>query len=397
MWERITLAIEINALEEKIIKSIQEQKNNRITFYDFMKTTLYEPNLGYYTKDRTKIGKAADFYTSSSVGPVFGKTIANTFVELLSYISDHHYTILEIGGGDGRFARDVLNGIKEKNKSFYEKTTYFMIETSPFHQKIQEEQVKDHFDHMKWVDCLEDIPQPFEGVIFSNELVDAFPVHMVQMKNGELQEVFVTWDEEQQKFIEILDHVTDLSIDQYFKKQNIELKEEQIAEVNIDAIEWLQSISRFLHKGYLITIDYGYPAEELYASHRQNGSLMCYHKHLANDNPYQNIGDQDITTHVNFSALMDKGEELKLETILFTVQSEFLLNSGILHFLQEVRPMEMLDKDLFQDEALKINRAIRQLITPGEMGETFKVLIQKKNVPNHQFRFMTSVLQQFGI
>ncbi|WP_339062265.1 SAM-dependent methyltransferase [Tepidibacillus marianensis] len=385
----------INTLEAKIIKTIQEQKNKRISFYDFMKMALYETDLGYYTKDRTKIGKAADFYTSSSVGPVFGKTIANTFIELLTYIADDHYTILEIGGGDGRFARDVLSGIKQKNETFYENITYYMIETSSFHQKLQEEQVREHLGHVKWVNRLEDLPQPFQGVIFSNELVDAFPVHMVQMKKGELQEVYVAWDEDQQKFIEILDHVSDAFIDNYFKEQNIQLKEDQIAEVNTDAIEWLEIIAQTLHKGYMITIDYGYPADELYASHRQNGSVMCYHRHIANDNPYQNIGDQDITTHVNFSILMDEGEKLGLKTILFTTQSYFLLNSGILNYLKEVHPTEMQDKDLFHDKTLKMNRAIRQLITPGEMGETFKVLIQQKNVNDHQFKFMTGILQQF--
>ncbi|TCS84435.1 class I SAM-dependent methyltransferase [Tepidibacillus fermentans] len=387
-----------NQLKDKIIQKIKNQKDQRITFYEFMKMALYEPDLGYYTKNRTKIGKAADFYTSSTVGPVFGKTIANTFLELLPYSTDKEdYTILEMGGGDGRFARDALTGIKEKNLHIYEKLIYYMIETSPYHQDLQRERLKEHLDHVKWVDRLEEIPQPFQGVIFSNELVDAFPVHLVQMKEGKLKEIYVTWDEEKGDFAQITDEISTKELETYFLEQKIILKEEQIAEVNLDAIQWLETIVKFLDKGYVITIDYGYPADELYASHRQNGTLMCYHRHVANENPYQKIGDQDITSHVNFTELINRGEKLGLKTILFTTQSYFLLNSGILEYLQEIELNQMLQRDLFHDEALKMNRAIRQLITPGEMGETFKVLVQQKNVSDHQFRFMTGIIEQYGL
>ncbi|MFV9510008.1 class I SAM-dependent methyltransferase [Tepidibacillus sp. LV47] len=388
----------LNPLTEKIIQEIQKQKDHRITFYHFMKMALYEPELGYYTKDRTKIGKTADFYTSSSVGPVFGKTIANTFLEMLPFCTDQrNYNILEMGGGNGRFARDVLTGIKEKNQKIYEKLTYYMIETSPYHQHLQKEYLKEHLEHVKWVNHLDEIPKPFQGVIFSNELVDSFPVHMVQMQDGKLKEIYVTWDDEKREFIEVLDQLSTQELAKYFQEQNITLKEGQIAEVNLDAIQWMETMARFLDKGYMITIDYGYPADELYASHRHNGTLMCYHRHVANENPYQNIGDQDITSHVNFSILMNTGEKLGLKTILFTTQSYFLLNSGILEYLQEIEVSQMGHRDLFHDEALKMNRAIRQLITPGEMGETFKVLVQKKNVPDHKFRFMTGIIEQYGL
>jgi len=388
----------MTTLLNEIIQTIQKSKQNRITFYQFMKMALYYPELGYYTKDRTKIGKKADFYTSTSVGPVFGKTLANHFLELLPYTHDgQDYHLFEMGGGDGRLARDILDEMKEKQPGIYDRVTYYMLESSPYHKKLQYGHLKDHAEHLIWLNDLEELPAPFQGIIFSNELVDAFPVHKVREWEGRLQEIYVTWDEREATFKEVIDEPSSKRLADYFKEQNIRLREGQTAEVNLEAIEWLKNVSAKLHKGYLLTIDYGYPAEELYASHRHEGTLMCYHQHLANDNPYQNIGDQDITTHVNFSLLINLGEHLGLEPVWFTTQGYFLLNNGILNYLHEIE-MESLEKrDLFQDQSLKVNRAIRQLITPGEMGETFKVLLQQKNIENKQYRFLTDVWKQYGL
>ncbi len=386
------------ALINEIIHAMSKNTMHRITFYDYMKMALYYPELGYYTKDKLKIGKNADFYTSTSVGSVFGKTIANHFVELLPYTKNGEgYSILEMGGGDGRLARDVLNEMKKKHIGIYEKLTYYMLETSPYHKNIQHDNLKHHINHVIWINDVKELPSPFEGVIFSNELVDAFPVHKVIQRNGKLQEIYVSWDEQESTFEEIVDELSNEQLETYFKEQDIILKEGQIAEINLEAKQWMQTVGEKLHRGYIVTIDYGYPAEELYASHRHEGTVMCYYHHLANDNPYQNIGEQDITTHVNFTALQNIGEQVRLETIWFTTQSHFLLNNGILNYLHEIELESMEKRDLFQDEALKINRAIRQLITPGEMGETFKVLVQQKNVGKQSYRFLTEVWKQYGM
>ncbi|GBF12614.1 SAM-dependent methyltransferase [Tepidibacillus infernus] len=385
-------------LSKEIIKMINDSPEKRITFYDFMKMALYAPELGYYTKDRKKIGKSADFYTSSSVGPIFGQTIANSFVELLQYASEKEtFFILEMGGGDGRFARDVLNAMFEKYPKIYQSLTYFMLEASPYHQDLQREHLERHLNHVKWIDQLQDLPQPFIGIIFSNELVDSFPVHKVKKVNGKFKEIFVTWNEERESYEEITAELSHPSLEDYFIQQKVTLKEGQVAEINLDAMDWMKHVAQRLIRGYVITIDYGYPADELYASHRHDGTLMCYYQHTANDNPYQLIGEQDITTHVNFTALMEEGKRWGLEPVWFSTQSHFLMNSGILEMLQEIGLDQMKNKDLFQDEAIKLNRAIRQLIMPGEMGETFKVLVQQKNMGSYQYRFMTSALKQYGL
>lgn len=382
-------------LTEKIVEALTQSENNQITFKQFMEMALYYPELGYYTKDREKIGKKADFYTSSSVGSVFGQTISKVLAELVSYIENQDYRIIEIGGGNGRFARDVLSELKIKNPEVYTKLTYYMIETSPYHIQLQKEYLIDHLDHVEWIDDLEKLGNSIKGVIFSNELVDAFPVHMVKKVNGDLMEVYVSWNSDEATFEEKIDELSDNRLSDYFTEQGITLKEGQIAEVNLNAIEWIQSVGEKLSQGYVMTIDYGHPAEELYASHRHNGSLMCYHLHLANDNPYQHIGDQDITSHVNFTALEHYGLSVGLKTIYLDTQGNFLISSGILEYLISID--NALNRDLFQDEALKRNRAIRQLITPGEMGDTFKVLIQQKGMNVKGYQFMKPAWEKFGL
>ncbi len=381
-----------NELTERIIKKIKSTPQNRITFYEYMKMALYEENLGYYMKDRNKIGKTDDFYTNSSVGDVFAKVLANNFLELFTYTTDkQEYNILEIGGGNGQFASDALNELMLKDKGIYDNLVYYMLETSPYHRKIQGSKLLSHVDKVIWINDLSDLPKPFKGIIFSNELIDAFPVHKVQQSSEKLQEIYVTWDEKKDMFLEINDEISDLRIGEYFEKQNIFLKEKQIAEVNLDVIKWLDSINDVFDKGYILTIDYGYLAKELYDDNRLAGTLMCYYNHTANDDPYLNVGEQDITSHVNFSVIIEYGKSLGLENVCFTYQSNFLLNSGILNFFTELDLSVMQNRNIFNDTNLKKNRAIRQLITSNEMGETFKVLLLQKNINNYNYNFMENI------
>lgn len=377
------MSSENSFLEEKIIEKIKKSPHKQISFYEFMKMALYEESLGYYTKERLKIGKDADFYTSSSVGSVFGKTFANNFIELLPFTTDNNqYNIVEIGGGNGRFAKDVLDEIKVKNQGIYNNLVYYMSETSPYHEKLQSETLNEHIEHIKWIKNVESLTQPFHGIFFSNELIDAFPVHKIVQENGELKEIYVVYDEVDKEFKEINGELSNSNLRGYFENQKIVLLENQVAEVNLEATDWIHSINKVLYKGYIVTVDYGYEANELYASNRMAGTLMCYHKHTANDNPFQNIGDQDITSHVDFSLLMNLGEKLGLKNILYTNQSKYLLNNGILNYLRE-NPQNELDR--------KTNRAIKQLIIPETMGETFKVLVQQKNILNEEYNFLQNI------
>lgn len=384
-------------LVDRITNKIKESIDKRLTFYEFMSMALYEEDLGYYTRDKSKIGKNADFYTSSSVGPIFGQIIGKSFIEMFSYASnEEQYAILEMGGGNGRFSRDVLDFYKKEEPLIYEKVNYFMLETSPYHKTLQAEYLKNHLDKIVWIDNLNEL-NSFEGVIFSNELVDSFPVHKVKQINGEFQEVYVTFNENSLEFEEQYGAPSTPLLKEYFDIQGITLREGQTAEVNLNGIKWIEEVSRILKKGFVITIDYGYPADELYTTYRNDGTLMCYYRHIANDNPYQNIGDQDITTHVNFSILMDIGAKNNLETVWFTTQSHYLINNGILDYLKEVDMDTFDERNIIQDEGLRLNRAIRQLITPTEMGETFKILVQQKNITNRKYQFQTEIWEKYGM
>jgi len=230
-----------------------------------------------------------------------------------------------------------------------------------------------------WMDprVFEEGKNLIEGCFLSNELVDAFPVHRVIFDHGNLKEIYVTHVHGQLK--ELWGGLSDPRIAPYFQSVGINLQEGQRAEVNLKALDWVEKVARCLKKGFALTIDYGYLAKELYASHRRDGTLLCYHQHRASENPYERLGEQDITSHVNFSSLIQKGEEVGLRFIGLVPQYQFLLALGL---LQE---MESLGREKSEMEALQLRLSLKHLIEPEMgMGEVFKVLIQHKGIPRPQ-------------
>ena len=215
------------------------------------------------------------------------------------------------------------------------------------------------------------------GCFLSNELVDAFPVHRVIFDQGGLKEVYVTQEDGQLK--EEQGEISDPGIAGYLKSMRITLQEGQKAEVNLKALEWMEKVSRSLRKGFVLTIDYGYPSEELYAPHRSEGTLLCYYKDQISNNPYERVGQQDMTSHVNFTSLIRKGEEVGLHFTGLVPQYRFLIGLGI---LQE---MESSGQHLSEIDGLKLRLSLKHLIEPeAGMGETFKVLIQHKGIEKPQ-------------
>jgi SAM-dependent MidA family methyltransferase len=214
---------------------------------------------------------------------------------------------------------------------------------------------------------------PITGCILSNELVDAFPVHQVIFDHGQLKELYVTLNKG--RLVEEMGALSDPGILTYFDSMSIRLEEGQRAEVNLKALDWMENVGRILEKGFVLTIDYGYLAEELYSPHRRNGTLLCYHRHQTSENPYEHLGEQDITAHVNFTALINKGEEVGLSLTGLVTQYRFLIALGV---LQE---MESLNREASELDGLKWRLSLLNLIEPEiGMGETFKVLIQHKGI-----------------
>lgn len=338
-----------------------------ISFAEYMEMCLYYPEMGYYTSPRNKIGKDGDFYTSAYLTPVFGALIGKQLEEMWETLGSTDFTIVEYGAGTGILCHDILSYLK-KNDKMYDQLKYYIIEKSPVMREIEKSHL---FEKVEWLNSINELPE-VNGCILSNEVVDNFAVHQVVMKD-ELMEVFITYNN---GFTEVLQPAPE-ELKEYLKELNIELSKDFRSEINLQAISWMKEIANSLNQGYVMTIDYGYLSSELYKAYRSQGTLMCYNNHKVNDNLYDNIGIQDITSHVNFSALMNFGVKNGLNECVFTNQCNFLLSMGFKELLQQMFTQE---NDVIQ-AARKISFLSHTLLI--DMGSKFKFLIQEKNT-NHR-------------
>jgi SAM-dependent MidA family methyltransferase len=356
------------SLSDIIRRSIRRQ--GPISFRDFMEMALYYPELGYYTSSRDRIGTRGDYYTSPHLTHIYGCLIAKQLEEMWELLGKDEFTVVEYGAGMGLLCLDILKEIKN-NKEFYEKIKYCIIEKSEVMRIKEQENIKSEIigeGKVSWYSSINDIGE-FNGCVLANEVLDNFSVHKVEMKAEGLMEVFVGYKKE---FFEILKPAQD-DLKDYFTRLNVTLPVGFKTEVNLQAIDWLKEISTSLKKGFVLTVDYGYPSSELYQSYRRLGTMICYNKHTVNDLPYNNIGDQDITAHVNFSALNLWGAKFGLTNCGFTKQSYFLSGLGLNELLRKV---EEQSKD---DNSLKEKVALLQALLLS-IGKKLKVFIQQKGL-----------------
>ena len=354
----------------RLIKSLIRQ-SGPITFAKFMELALYHPEYGYYTSGTANIGKKGDYYTSPSVHPAFGEIISRFMYRASELTGASDFTVVEMGAGKGFLALDILDSIKRNNPEFYDKLSYIIIELSPHLKEEEKVCLKDHLSKIKWVEFLTDLkPESISGVFISNELVDSFPFHRAKFSNRRLYEIFVALNDGD--FVQIEGEPSSRGLKEYFRDYDLEFEDGQEVEINLKAKEWLSYIFSALSKGFALTVDYGFLAPELYNSARMKGTFRCFHKHALNENPYLNIGEQDITAHVNFSDLMRTGDSLGLSTIKYTTQGQFLVDWGILDVLERYSSPD--------NSSQKSRLAIKNLFLPELMGDRFKVLIQSKNL-----------------
>ncbi len=340
-----------------------------ISFHDFMEMALYSPGKGYYTSGKKRMGKNGDYYTSPALSSLFGQMIGKQIEEMFCLMGSEPISIVEYGGGTGILCSDVMEYL-ENNRALYEYLKYYIIEkngNSIAAQKIRK-------DKVEYINAFKKI-NGFTGCVLSNEVVDNFPVHAVVMQQ-ELMEVFIDYKD---KFIEVLVPAGE-ELKNYLATQNIVLPKNYRTEINLHANEWIAEIARYLKKGFVITIDYGFMCNELYSRQRSMGTLACYHNHTVSDTPYYNIGEQDITAHINFSALHFWGKKYGLECTGFCNQNYFLRSMGLANHL---RKMEMENtcgekKHLF----FQLNKLLM------EMGNNFKILIQQKGVKTNRITGM---------
>jgi SAM-dependent MidA family methyltransferase len=336
-----------------------------------MELALYHPKYGYYTSGKAKIGKKGDYYTSPCVHPAFGEILSRFIHKVHEVVDMPDFTVVEMGAGRGFLALDILDSTKRSNPRFYDRLSYLIVELSPHLKKEGQSILKEHAHKIRWIDSLSSLePESVSGVFISNELVDSFPFHRAKFKNGKLLEIFVSLRDED--FVEILDEPSANDLGEYFKDYNLEFEDEQEVEINLDAGKWLCEVAGVLAKGFVLTIDYGYLAPELFNPSRMKGTFICFYKHTTNENPYINIGEQDITAHVDFSNLIRVGKSFRLNTIKYTTQGQFLIDWGILDIIERYSSSDI--------SAERDRMAIKHLFLPELMGDRFKVLIQEKNL-----------------
>lgn len=348
------------------------RQSQGLDFAEFMGLCLYHPQFGYYMAPRERIGKQGDFFTSSSVHALFGGLIARQLHEMWQLLGGGPFTLAEQGAGEGHLAKDVLDAIAAQFPDFYRQLHYALVEISPDNRQRQQAVLTDHTPRLRWCG-LEELTG-MQGCFLSNELLDAFPVHLLEKQNGELKEVFVTLRGE--AISEELRPLTNPALLEHLHSQQLQPVEGNRFEVNLAAPAWIRQVGALLKRGFVLTIDYGYPAAELYAPFRRNGTLMCFHRHSSSEDPYQRFGEQDITAHVDFTAIERCGAEVGLKRLYFGEQYRFLMALGFVEALMELQARET---DPRKAQALRMT--LKTLIVPdGGMGETFKVLIQGKGV-----------------
>ncbi len=346
-----------------------------ITFAEFMGLCLYHPQHGYYMAARERIGKGGDFFTSTSVHSLFGALLARQLEQMWQILGGGAFTVAEQGAGEGHLCLDILNAAAARPE-FYRQIRYRLVEISPENRRRQQQLLAPHAEKVDW--CSVEELHGMEGCFLSNELLDAFPVHLVEKRDGRIFEVFVKLRDGE--IAEDLRPPSNPGILDYFHRAGVEPVEGNRAEVNLAAVDWMQQVGRILRRGFVLTIDYGYPTAELYAPFRRDGTLMCYSRHQAGENPYLRIGCQDLTAHVDFGTVQRAGEEQGLFTLFFGEQYRFLLALGFVEALVELQAQVATEK-----EARALRLTLKNLILPdGGMGETFKVLVQGKDVGRPQ-------------
>ncbi|MFD0048368.1 class I SAM-dependent methyltransferase [Actinomycetes bacterium NPDC127524] len=358
------------SIESILKEKMAAGKDGMISYREYIETVLYSPEHGYYMREREKIGKNGDFYTSSIMSDGFGIALAKWFSYSLKE-TGLHPVIAEIGGGTGNLAFSILSYLKENDRELFSCLTYIVADSSPYHQKRQREKLKG-FDHIVYAESVAEL-ENFEGIIFSNELFDALPVYVVEKKQGVIHEVFL---EMNNGFLtECLRPCKDTELIGYIENQNIILAEGQRMEIPLDMVACLNSISQKLKKGFLLTIDYGYTHEEWKENIHSKGSLRGYYKHTMVSDVLERPGEMDITSHIHFDALKSFGAQYGLRNETLLGQHEFLLRCGL---LEEVADHQNTDPF---SAISKRNRSIRSLLLPGGISSYFRTLIQTKNMP----------------
>lgn len=358
-------------LQSYIVNKIH-QSGGWIPFAHFMELALYAPGLGYYSASSTKFGYKGDFVTAPEISVLFGKTIARQAMQLFRQIDQA--SILEFGAGSGKLALDLLTELEQLDQS---PPQYLILEMSGELQQRQRELFVTHAPHLlDRITWLNELPEQFSGLIIANEVLDAMPTHLIVWKKDDLFERGVGLD--QQNFIWIDKPLISDELKTIANQLSTLIDRNEpnfvsyLSEISLANRYFIRSLSKMLQSGLILLIDYGFGQREYYHPQRSMGTVMCHYRHYAHDDPFYLPGLQDITSHVDFSAITQVASCNNLQLLGYTNQAHFLINCGI---------TELLSKVSVTDTAayLPLSNQLQRLVSPAEMGELFKVIALGKH------------------
>ena len=359
-----------------------------ISFAHYMKLALYAPGLGYYSGGAAKFGQEGDFVTAPEISPLFGRAVARQAVQVLE-LTDGAGDILEFGAGTGKLALDLLLELERLGRL---PRLYFILEVSAELQQRQRQLFERYAPHLLLrVVWLEYLPAKFNGLILANEVLDAMPVHLVAWRNAGLFERGVTssvssgdefrWSERPLGEGELFEAARELTPRIASGNGNIgDDVDEYVSEISLATRGFMASLANILERGAIVLIDYGFGRGEYYHPQRSHGTLMCHYRHHAHDDPFYLPGLQDITSHVDFSAIAEAGTNAGLDLLGYTTQAYFLINCGITESLAQTSVENV-------KEYLPLANQLQKLVSPAEMGELFKAIAFGKNISQPLFGF----------
>lgn len=349
--------------------------NGPITFSDYMESCLYDPDYGYYSSEKRT--RFADYFTSVDVHPIFGRLLARQMEQMWQILDrPSEFVIVESGAGIGRLAKHILDFSASHLIDFYSALRYVTVERSATRRATHARILAAHFSTDRAQSSAE-LPENISaGCILSNEMFDAMPVHRVVQEKSGLREINVGHAGE--IFVDHISNILSPGIEEYLARQEIKLVEGQHAEINLAACNWISDAAHRLNRGYVLSIDYGYPARELYNPRRMEGTLLAYRDHKVSENYFAAPGEQDLTAHVNFTALEIWGRDAGLETLGLIPQSRFLVSLG-----RKNEFADLYDEGQNETERVRAQLQLSSLIHPEGMGQTFQVFIQQKGIKSN--------------
>lgn len=364
------------ALEE-LIKAQCAERTESMSFADYMNLALYQPGMGYYMAGTAKFGTDGDFVTAPELTPLFGATLANQALSVLAVTGGG---ILELGAGSGALAAGLLEALPQP-------VTYTILEPSAELQQRQHTQLKQRlsaaqFAAISWIDRL---PDSFTGVVIANEVMDALPVERFKVIDGRLQQQYVTAGMDAR--FDAPSNAVLAAVSAIERDLGRELADDYSSEVCLLLEPWVASLADVLKTGVVLLADYGYPRQEYYSPERLAGTLACYYRHRMHSDPFLWPGLQDITAHVDFTAVVEAGVANGLELLGYASQSAFLMDNGLLALMEE--QLQVLDSEA---DRIALSKVVKTLTMPGEMGERFQVMALGKNVDEPLQGFKTQDL-----